>query len=133
VERWYEKRKYAITLAMLPRPSYRHALELGCSVGVLTEALAARCDHVTATDIVQTALRETDGRLRAAGRRQHVTLQRAASIGGLISQSSTAVCRWVVAIEACPSSTSSADPLRISGGQVVVQSGGAKAHWLCQR
>ena len=61
---------------MLPRPAYRHALELGCSVGVLTEALAARCDHVTATDIAQAALCETDGRLRAAGRRQHVTLQR---------------------------------------------------------
>jgi hypothetical protein len=50
-DRWYEKRKYAITLAMLPQPTYRHALELGCSVGVLTEALAARCDHVTATHV----------------------------------------------------------------------------------
>jgi cyclopropane fatty-acyl-phospholipid synthase-like methyltransferase len=61
---------------MLPRPTYRHALELGCSVGVRTEALAARCDHVTATDIAQAALDEADTRLRAAGRRQHVTLQR---------------------------------------------------------
>jgi cyclopropane fatty-acyl-phospholipid synthase-like methyltransferase len=61
---------------MLPQPTYRHALELGCSVGVLTEALAARCDHVTATDVARAALRETDARLRAAGRRQHVTLQR---------------------------------------------------------
>ena len=75
-ERWYEKRKYAITLAMLPQPTYRHALELGCSVGVLTEALAARCDHVTATDITQAALCETDARLCTAGRRPHVTLQR---------------------------------------------------------
>jgi cyclopropane fatty-acyl-phospholipid synthase-like methyltransferase len=61
---------------MLPQPAYRHALELGCSVGVLTEALVARCDHVTATDIAVAALYETDARLRAAGRRQHVTLQR---------------------------------------------------------
>ena len=61
---------------MLSRPTYHHALELGCSVGVLTEALAARCDHVTATDIAQAALCETDGRLRATGRRQPVTLQR---------------------------------------------------------
>jgi cyclopropane fatty-acyl-phospholipid synthase-like methyltransferase len=75
-DRWYEKRKYAITLAMLPQPTYHHALELGCSVGVLTAALTARCDHVTATDIAQAALDETDARLRAAGRRQHVTLQR---------------------------------------------------------
>ena len=59
---------------MLPRPTYRHALELGCSVGVLTEALAARCEHVTATDIAAAALCETDGRLRAAGRRAQVTL-----------------------------------------------------------
>ena len=62
---------------MLPQPAYRHALELGCSVGVLTEALAAVCGHVTATDIAQAALRETDARLRATGRRGHVTLQRA--------------------------------------------------------
>src|SRR5258705_13481927 len=61
---------------MLPQPTYRHALELGCSVGILTEALAARCDHVTATDVAQSALFETDARLRAAGRRQRVTLQR---------------------------------------------------------
>jgi cyclopropane fatty-acyl-phospholipid synthase-like methyltransferase len=61
---------------MLPQPTYRHALELGCSVGILTAALTARCDHVTATDIVQAALDETDARLRAASRRQHVTLQR---------------------------------------------------------
>jgi hypothetical protein len=62
---------------MLPQPAYRHALELGCSVGVLTEALAAKCDHVTATDIAQAALRETDARLRATGQRGQVTLQRA--------------------------------------------------------
>ena len=48
--------KYAITMAMLPHPSYRHAFELGCSVGVLTEPLAARCDHVTSTDIAEAAL-----------------------------------------------------------------------------
>ena len=61
---------------MLPQPTYRHALELGCSVGVLTEALAARCDHVMATDIAVAALYETDARLCAAGRRGRVTLQR---------------------------------------------------------
>ena len=42
-ERWYEQRKYAITVAMLPQPRYRHAFEPGCSVGVLTERLAGRC------------------------------------------------------------------------------------------
>ncbi len=38
--RWYERRKYAITLALLPYARYRHAFEPGCSVGVLTEQLA---------------------------------------------------------------------------------------------
>ena len=32
-ERWYEKRKYAITLPMLPRPTYRHALEWAAQWG----------------------------------------------------------------------------------------------------
>jgi predicted TPR repeat methyltransferase len=55
-ERWYEQRKFAITLAMLPHPRYRHAFEPGCSVGVLTEMLASRCDRVTATDVASAAL-----------------------------------------------------------------------------
>ena len=49
--RWYEQRKYAITLALLPDQRYRHAFEPGCSVGVLTELLTQRCTRVTATDI----------------------------------------------------------------------------------
>ena len=55
-ERWYEQRKYAITMAMLPKPRYRSAFEPGCSVGVLTELLAARCDALLATDVAQAAL-----------------------------------------------------------------------------
>ena len=38
--RWYERRKYAITLALLPYPRYRHAFEPGCSISVLTEMLS---------------------------------------------------------------------------------------------
>ena len=75
-ERWYEQRKFAITLALLPHPRYRHAFEPGCSVGVLTEQLAGRCDHVTATDIVPAALDATHRRLSQAGRRERVTLLR---------------------------------------------------------
>jgi Nodulation protein S (NodS) len=74
--RWYEERKYAITLAMLPRPRYRHAFEPGCSIGTLTERLAARCDAITATDVAATALNHADRRLRAAGRRKQVNLMR---------------------------------------------------------
>ncbi len=74
--RWYEQRKYAITMALLPYPRYRHAFEPGCSVGVLTEHLAARCDHVTATDLVTAALDATHARLSRAGSRERVTLLR---------------------------------------------------------
>ena len=72
--RWYERRKYAITLALLPDERYRHAFEPGCSIGVLTERLSARCDHVTATDVADAALARADARLRAGGRRDTVTL-----------------------------------------------------------
>ncbi|WP_244268864.1 nodulation S family protein, partial [Mycobacterium parascrofulaceum] len=44
--RWYEQRKYAITLALLPARRYRHAFEPGCSIGTLTARLARRCDQV---------------------------------------------------------------------------------------
>jgi len=43
--RWYEARKYAISLALLPREHYGDAFEPGCSVGVFTELLAPRCDR----------------------------------------------------------------------------------------
>ena len=74
--RWYERRKYAITMALLPYPRYRHAYEPGCSVGVLTEHLVGRCDHVTATDVATAALDATHRRLLAAQRRRQVTLLR---------------------------------------------------------
>lgn len=72
--RWYERRKYAITLALLPHERYRHAFEPGCSIGVLTDHLSARCDRVTATDVADAALARADARLRASGRRDVVTL-----------------------------------------------------------
>jgi LmbE family N-acetylglucosaminyl deacetylase len=54
--RWYEARKRAITLAALPLERYGSALELGCSIGVLSRALADRCDTLLATDINEQAL-----------------------------------------------------------------------------
>ena len=44
-ERWYEARKYALSLALLPRERYGAAFEPGCSIGVLTALLAPRCDQ----------------------------------------------------------------------------------------
>ncbi|MGZ4513708.1 MAG: SAM-dependent methyltransferase [Mycobacterium sp.] len=74
--RWYEQRKYAITLAMLPAGRYRHAFEPGCSIGTLTAKLARRCDYVTAVDVADAAVRGADARLREAGCRDRVTLSR---------------------------------------------------------
>jgi predicted O-methyltransferase YrrM len=74
--RWYERRKYAITLALLPHPRYRHAFEPGCSIGVLTEHLTRRCDRVTATDVASAALDAADRRLADAGSLDRVTLLR---------------------------------------------------------
>lgn len=52
----YERDKYAATLASLPRERYASALELGCSIGVLTHALACRCDRLLALDPAPDAL-----------------------------------------------------------------------------
>lgn len=54
--RWYEQRKYALTLAVLPSPAYDRGLEIGCSVGVLTASLAARCNSLVALDPSPAAL-----------------------------------------------------------------------------
>ena len=64
-DRWYEQRKRAVTLASLPRPRFRRALEVGCSVGVLTAELAPRCDALLAVDLAKAAVEEA--RRRTAG------------------------------------------------------------------
>jgi SAM-dependent methyltransferase len=62
-ERWYEQRKYAISLAQLPARRYRSAFEPGCSIGVFTRMLARRCDALLSCDVaaaaVQAAARRT--------------------------------------------------------------------------
>jgi SAM-dependent methyltransferase len=52
----YEAAKYAHTLEALGGERAVRGLEVGCSIGVLTERLAAVCDRLTATDLVPTAL-----------------------------------------------------------------------------
>jgi cyclopropane fatty-acyl-phospholipid synthase-like methyltransferase len=54
----YERNKYALTLEAMPKPRYRSALEIGCSIGVLTRSLASRCDKLVAIDAAQTPLVE---------------------------------------------------------------------------
>ena len=48
--RWYEARKYGLTVAALPRRRYRRAFEPGCGGGHLTVLLAPRVDGLVATD-----------------------------------------------------------------------------------
>lgn len=52
----YEAGKYAATMAALPRERYASALEIGCSIGVLTGTLAQRCNAVVAVDVADAAL-----------------------------------------------------------------------------
>jgi trans-aconitate methyltransferase len=63
-DRWYEQRKRALTLALLPEPRYATAYEPGCSIGVLTQELAERCDRLLATDLAASAV--SAARLRCA-------------------------------------------------------------------
>lgn len=60
----YELNRYEATLEALSRPSYRHAFEPGCSVGVLTAALARRVEHLIACDISPTAVAYAKERCR---------------------------------------------------------------------
>jgi trans-aconitate methyltransferase len=64
-ERWYEARKYALTVALLPKERYGAAFEPGCSVGVLTAMLAPRCESLLACDMVPDAV--ASARARTAG------------------------------------------------------------------
>ncbi|WP_250508457.1 class I SAM-dependent methyltransferase [Caballeronia sp. GACF4] len=61
--RWYERRKRALTLATLPNDRYARAFEPGCGNGELTALLAARCDEVVATDISADAVELTRQRI----------------------------------------------------------------------
>ncbi len=64
--RFYEQRRYDLTVAALPRSRYRRAFEPACAVGELTRRLAERCDEVVASDWATAAVaraRATQGHL----------------------------------------------------------------------
>jgi SAM-dependent methyltransferase len=71
--RWYERRKYAISLAQLPARRYQRGFEPGCSIGVFTEMLARRCDRLLACDVAATAVRAAQQRTADMA---HVRVQR---------------------------------------------------------
>ena len=88
----YEAAKYAATLAALPRERYRRGLELGCSVGVLTEMLAGRCDELRAADVSAAAV--ASARRRVPG---NVTVETA----DLPAEWPTGAYDLIVASEVC--------------------------------
>lgn len=69
---FYERRKRAILLAALPRERFGRAFEPGCATGLLTAALAERCDHVVAWDVAAAAVRQTADRMAGS---PHVTVE----------------------------------------------------------
>jgi SAM-dependent methyltransferase len=52
----YEAQKYRATLDALPGPRFDRALEIGCSIGVLTAQLAERCGSLLSVDVNERAL-----------------------------------------------------------------------------
>ena len=64
----YERSKHADTLAALGGRRFRNAIELGCSIGVMTAALAGCCDTVLAIDLSATALARARSRCAALPR-----------------------------------------------------------------
>ncbi|GJE19262.1 class I SAM-dependent DNA methyltransferase [Methylobacterium marchantiae] len=61
----YEAGKYAATLEALPKSHYASALEIGCSIGIFTEALAPRCDALISVDTAEKALEQARERCEA--------------------------------------------------------------------
>ncbi|AWN36218.1 class I SAM-dependent DNA methyltransferase [Methylobacterium radiodurans] len=70
----YEQAKYAATLDALPRDRYASALEVGCSIGVLTRMLAERCDALVGLDLAERALAQARAR---CGSLSHVRFEHA--------------------------------------------------------
>jgi SAM-dependent methyltransferase len=68
----YELSRYDAIIAALSHQRYRYAFEPGCSVGVLTERLAAFCDKVLAVDFSPTAAAQAKAR---CSHLEHVTVR----------------------------------------------------------
>ncbi|MEQ8898694.1 MAG: class I SAM-dependent methyltransferase [Roseovarius sp.] len=58
----YEADKYRRCLDLLPQGRYARGLELGCSIGVMSERIAARCDSLLALDFAPTAIERAQAR-----------------------------------------------------------------------
>jgi cyclopropane fatty-acyl-phospholipid synthase-like methyltransferase len=60
----YEQAKYQATVSALGGRSYRHGLEVGCSIGVLTSRLAGSVRDLLAVDVSDKALASARERCR---------------------------------------------------------------------
>lgn len=69
----YEREKYDRSLDALGERHFERALEVGCSIGVFTERLAARCDELLAVDISDRAVAAAAERTAPLA---HVTVER---------------------------------------------------------
>ena len=63
--RWYERRKYGLTIAALPRERYRCAFEPGCANGALTDLLRVRCDRLVGSELLPDVAARAADRMRA--------------------------------------------------------------------
>lgn len=70
--RWYEERKYRLTLAALPQARYQNVFEAGCSIGVLSELLSERCERLLAVDLSERATAIATDRLAPVADRVQV-------------------------------------------------------------
>ena len=69
----YEHDRYLWTLAALGQRRFARALEVGCSLGIFTEQLAAHCDELLAVDISEVSVARAGERL---ARFPHVRVER---------------------------------------------------------
>lgn len=59
----YERAKYETTITALSKERYTNAFEIGCSIGVLSEMLAGRCDRLLSVDASELPLKTARQRL----------------------------------------------------------------------
>jgi len=67
----YQRRKYDKIVEVLPRRPFRHALDLGCGLGLLSQRLTTRADATLGLDVAETAVELA----RARARVQHAQLR----------------------------------------------------------
>lgn len=60
---WYERRKQALTMALLPKEHYASCFEPGCASGELTKLLSIRVDRVLGMELMPRIARRARTRL----------------------------------------------------------------------